>query len=207
MRSLPFATLLLLATSSLPAAAQFEQLKLALCKKITPDDARLKCYDSMFTEDAAKPGASPAPKPASEWSITDSKSPVDDSPQITAIIEGENKDEGLILRCMERKIEAAVAPGAYFFASERAQVLIRINDLPPSTSTWSVSSNNKAVFAPSAEDFIKLLPDDGKLFVRVTGFQGKQTDATFNLVKVSAARDRIVAACSPSAAKSAKGTK
>lgn len=187
----------------LPAAAQFEALKLALCKKIPADDARLKCYDAMFTDEPAK-AAEKQPKAPAQWTIADSKSPVDDSPQVMATLEGDTPDTMLVIRCMERKTEAAILPGSHFFASERAQVLLRINDLPPATTTWSVSNNNKAVFAPAGGDFIRLLPDNAKLFVRVTGFQGKQADATFNLADVSAARDRIANACNWTTPKSAK---
>jgi len=65
---------------------------------------------------------------------------------------------------------------------------MRINSDPPETLSWTVGTNSKALFVSSASDFMKLLPDDGKLFLRATGFQGRQADGTFNLADISSER-------------------
>lgn len=81
---------------------------------------------------------------------------------------------------------------------------MRINSDAPDTLSWLAGTNNKALFIDPAADFMRLLPDNGKLFLRATGFQGKQADGTFNLADVSAARDRIAETCHWSTPKSAK---
>ena len=80
-------------------------------------------------------------------------------------------------------------------------MLLRLNDLPAASATWTASSDSQAVFAPNGSSFLKMLPDNGTLFVRVTGYSN-QSDATFKLGTVSAVRDQIVAACKGPAAKS-----
>jgi len=195
----------LLAVTS-PAAAQFEGLAFNICKKVPTDTARLKCFDEI----GAKTGgpAADEPRPVrGKWVYTESASPVDDSPQLMAVMAGDPDDAALIFRCRENKTEAIFLPGSFFFASGRADVLMRINSEPPETLSWSVGTNNKALFISPAPDFIRLLPDNGKLFLRATGFQGKQADGIFNLADVSVARDRIADTCRWSTPKTAKAKK
>jgi hypothetical protein len=100
-----------------------------------------------------------------------------------------------IFRCWENRTEAIFIPGAFFFATGRVSVLMRINTDPPETLSWTVGTNSKALFVSPAPDFMKLLPDDGKLFLRATGFQGRQVDGTFNLADISSARNKIADTC------------
>jgi hypothetical protein len=179
-----------------PAQAQFEPLQFAVCKKITVDVDRLKCFDLI----------GPKPKTAEEeakdptlvkgkWVYTDSKSPVDDSDQVLAVLAGEPGDAMLVFRCMEKRTEVALVPPQGFFATGRATVLIRIGSEEPETISMNVGTNNRALFASPAQDFMRLMPDNTKLFFRATGYQGKQADATFNLADVSVARDRVADTC------------
>lgn len=174
------------------SGAQVEFLMVALCKKITDDAARLKCFDAIgSTTEASK--VEPTPPKAQEWTVVDSKSPIDDSPQVMAMLQSEDGEGSLVLRCAERKTEAAVIPKG-LFAYERGTVLIRLNDLPATNANWSASSNNRALFAPNGVAFVKMLPDNGNLFIRASG-HNSQADAKFKLGAVSAVRDRISTAC------------
>lgn len=171
------------------AFAQFEPLQFAICKKIAADSERLKCFDAVGNAPSAQPGQAEESKPIKgKWVYTESKSPVDDSPQLLAVLASDLTDAVLVFRCREKKTETMFWPRSYFFASGRAEVLMRINSDPPETLSWSVGTNNKSLFVSPAPAFMILLPDNGKLFLRAIGFQGKQTDATFSLADVSAAR-------------------
>jgi hypothetical protein len=50
-------------------------------------------------------------------------------------------------------------------------------------------------FAPSAIQFIRSLPDKGRLFIRATGYGGETVEGEFNLANVSDVREKISAAC------------
>lgn len=180
--------------ASVPAKAQVEMLMIGLCKKVSDDASRLKCFDAIGT--AAEPSKQERDSPkVQEWTIADSKSPVDDSPQVSARLLSQDGDSMLVLRCAERKTEVAVIPKG-LFAYERGSVLIRLNDQPAASATWSASDHNKALFAPNGVAFIRMLPDNGDLFIRSTGHNGNRAaDAMFKLGAVSAVRDRISAAC------------
>jgi hypothetical protein len=60
---------------------------------------------------------------------------------------------------------------------------------------WKASIDGRAAFAPKAEDFIRMLPDNAKLFIRTSGSDGKIKEANFNLGKVSDIRNKIAHAC------------
>ncbi len=99
---------------SLPAFAQFELIKISVCKKIANDTDRLKCYDDVFSNTAAERPAS-EPKVPAEWVVTESRSPIDDSEQASASLEGSPAGSMLLFRCQEHKTEAVFLPGEFFF--------------------------------------------------------------------------------------------
>ncbi|GLR92840.1 hypothetical protein GCM10007858_04620 [Bradyrhizobium liaoningense] len=170
-------------------------LMIGLCRKIGDEAARLKCYDAIGTQPSNQRNDPSAPKPVQEWAVSENKSPIDDSPEISATLMSDDGESALMLRCKERATEALVAPKG-LFASETGTVLMRLNDLPPVTAQWTASTTNKALFAPSGINFVKMLPDDGTLFVRATGWRGQRAaDATFRLGAVSAVREKISVAC------------
>lgn len=167
----------------LPAGVQF-------CKTLKDDARRLKCYDGLSEEMKQPQAAEPPPK----WSIKESKSPVDDSPQVDATLIVDQRM--LVLRCRERKTEVIFGGQfAPFFGSDPVKVLVRINDEKATTTTWFPSTDGQAAFAPAAVQFIRALPDHSKLFIRGFGSQGSRVDGTFELGSVSAIRDKIAAAC------------
>jgi hypothetical protein len=174
------------------AHAQADILMMRLCKKITDDGARLKCFDAIGTE-VAKTTEEKGPRPAPQWDVRESKSPVDDSPQIIAGIPSDDGKSRLILRCQEKQTEAAFFHDD-LFVFKSGPVLLRVNDLPAATGTWTGADNNKAVFAPNGVTFVRMLPDNGTLFIRATG-HSKSVDGSFQLGDVSAVRDRIATAC------------
>ena len=172
------------------ALAQAELLMFGLCRKIPDDAARLKCFDAIVPE----PQKTHQPKAVQEWSIEDSKSPADGSPEVFATLPSEDGRSELIIRCKERKTELAVLPNG-LFALERGTVLLQVNDGAPVTESWSASSNGKGLFASNAMALIKTLPEGGKFFVRATGYRRQADDATFQLGAVTGVKNRISAAC------------
>lgn len=194
MRSMLAVAGLLLVAS--PAEAQFEPLAFAACKKVANDADRLKCFDAIGPKAKTAEEEAKDPTPVKgKWVYTESKSPVDDSDQLFAALLGEPGETLLIFRCKENKTEAIFVPGDLFVGSGRADLLVRINSDAPETISASVGTNGRALFISPAPDFMKLLPDNGKLFLRATGFQGRQSDGTFSTADVSAARDRIAQTC------------
>jgi hypothetical protein len=155
-----------------------------------------------------------APTPAntvaekSSWSIEDSKSPVDDSPQVQATqtikLDGD-KWAALLVRCKEHETEIIVAAQQFWGTSiggELVPVLYRINDAPPVEQKWHPGHGGSALsssaFFPDAKKapaFLATLPDSGKIFFRVADFQGVTHDMTFPLDGIDEIRARVSASC------------
>lgn len=184
-------------TCAATAEAQFEALAFAVCKRIPSDADRLKCFDTIGkkSEDQA---SSTEPTPVKgKWTFRESKSPVDDSDQLVAMLQGETGEALLILRCWEHNSEAVFIPPELVISGtgNRYDLLIRINSDSPASVAGIGSTNGRAIFVPNARDFMKLLPDQGKLFIRATGFQGRSSDGMFLLNDVTTARSRIAETC------------
>jgi len=161
-----------------------------LCRKIPEDAARLKCFDAIVPA----PAKDDQPKTPQEWSIEDAKSQVDGSQEVFATLTSDDGQSELIIRCQRRKPELAITPSG-LLALERGAVMLQINDGPAVTGAWKASSNGKGLFAPNATALIRTLPDGGKLFVRATGYDNRQAEATFQLGAVTVVKNRVSAAC------------
>jgi hypothetical protein len=161
------------------------------CKAITNDKDRLKCFDRLFTE-PSRP-QNPPEGAQSNWSIDESKSPTDGSPQIVAAnLVG---DTVLILRCKDQITEAAFSTQYNYLGYSSVDVQLRINDQNPIKEVWKASMNGRAAFAPNAVAFIQSLPDNGKLAIKTTRSDGKVKEGKFNLGKISDVRSKISHSC------------
>ena len=94
------------AAASSQDAQQFDgppALRLMLCSKVTDGPARLKCFDEALAV-LQKPVKEPetTPQAAESWDVSESKSPVDDSPQVLARLFADKAAGGIAFRCVER---------------------------------------------------------------------------------------------------------
>ena len=162
------------------------------CKAISDDKERLKCFDGLFGE-ASKPEKSHEEKQAN-WSIEETKSPTDGSPEVVAAnLVG---DTVLILRCKEQTTEAAFSTQYNYLGYRSVDVQLRINDQSPTKEVWKASMNGRAAFASDAVAFIQSLPDNGNLSIKTTRSpDGKVKEGHFNLGAVSEVRNKIANAC------------
>lgn len=178
-----------------PSIAQPTALQLALCKRITEDAARLKCFDQAFeSKEPEKSEDTPAP---GSWKVSESKSPVDDKSEVSAILAANDSKSGLFARCKNNATELFVMHVSTYIGSSdnNVRVTLRINDLPAVTENWSGATGGKGAFSKSAVRTLKLLPDQANLFVRMFDFQGVPHDATFALGNLSQIREMISATC------------
>ena len=171
------------------------------CKAISDDKARLRCFDGFFEgpsklqkpPDEEQVKKIPEEKPEN-WSIDETKSPTDGSPQVVAAnLVG---DTVLILRCKEQTTEAAFSTKYNYLGYKSVDVQLRINDQNPTKEVWKASMDGRAAFAPDAIAFIKSLPDNGELSIKTTrSTDGKVKEGKFNLGAVSEVRGKIAKTC------------
>jgi hypothetical protein len=169
---------------------------LKFCRTLKDDGQRLKCFDGIIVDaPAANPAAGKLDAEIT-WAVDENKSPLDDSPQVSASLSNAKADAALVLRCREKKTEAIFSKMLGFLGSAKPiKVMVRINDGKLIETQWSPSTTGSGAFAPSAVQFIKALPDQGKLFIRALGFNGNSQDGEFSLGKVSEIREKIAQAC------------
>lgn len=172
----------------------FAQTAAPPCPSIADDAARLRCYDEMSKSAPSTAPQTPA-TPLIEWKIEEQPSPIDDKPEVYANIVSNEKKLILALRCKENRTEVIIAPDIYVGSSDDADVTYRINSEPAVREKWSSSTNGRAAFSPQAIVFARKLPDNGKLFFRIDGFNGVRSQDTFDLGNVTAARAKVSAAC------------
>jgi hypothetical protein len=118
LRSVTLCAAFLVGVTFSTAQAQFEPLAFAVCKKISTDAERLKCFDSIGpkAKTAEEEVSNPTPIKG-KWVYTESKSPIDDSDQLIAVLLGEPGEALLVFRCLERKTEAAFIPSDFFIGT------------------------------------------------------------------------------------------
>ena len=160
------------------------------CKAIIDDKERLKCFDRLFSE-TSKPKNVPEETQVN-WSIDESKS-TDGSPLVVAT--NLIADAVLILRCKDQATEAAFSTKYNWLGSRSVDVQLRINDEKPFKEVWKASIDGRAAFAPDAVAFIRMLPDNAKLFIGTSRADGKTQEANFNLGNVSDIKNKIAHAC------------
>lgn len=191
---------LILAALAWPASAQPSPLQLGACRGIQDNAARLKCFDDAMAPASgpnAPPSASPwaAAKPKERWEIRQSKSPIDDRPEIAGALVARDGKTVLIARCKEGSTELAVVPDEFLGSSGERRAILRINDGAAVAETWSSSNGGKGAFSRSAIATLRALPDNGTFFLRINDFRGVGHDATFDLGNISEVRTAISETC------------
>ena len=82
-------------------------------------------------------------------------------------------DTALILRCKDQTTESAFSTKYNYLGSRTVDVTLRINDDKPFKQVWKASIDGRAAFASDAVEFIRMLPDNAKLFVRTAALTGR----------------------------------
>jgi len=187
LRSSIVGALFLMTSVMASAEPQLSQAEARRCSTIMNDEKRLRCFDDLFSTKRSERDATGTASPKSSWSIVEGTSPTDNSPQFSAgIAVG---DAVLILRCREQKTEAA------FSTRDTVAIRFRIDLQEPVKEVWRSSMDGRAAFAPHPVDFIRALPDSGRVFIRVLSADGNNKDANFQLAGVSEIREKIARAC------------
>ncbi len=198
--------LTLFLTSHAHAANTDIETGLKACGAIADPTSRLTCADLLIGKYNFAP--SPAASKGS-WEVKTTRSPVDDSPTVSAsnaAFHVTNTGMGspnvaLIIRCQEKSVVSYVVTSGFFGMSRGTlTVLIRIGETPAKSEKWEPSDDGKAVGLWStnrAVTFAKELASTTRLLTRVTSFNGEQTTAQFDVTGVGSALDAVLQACSP----------
>ena len=189
------AILTLACASVVFAAGAQAQEALNLCRQIKDDGDRLKCYDGLSSSNATGTQAESKPGTDAAWQVSEEKSPLDDSPVVSASLQSSDGKSHLLMRCKEHKTEVAVTITGFIKCGTGVRTIYRVDQGQATEAQWNSSSSCYLAIAPSPIPFIRALADESKVFFRLFDHYGAPHDAMFNLGKISEVSSRLAEAC------------
>lgn len=163
---------------------------IAKCANKSTDANRLICYDGL----AKKLGVDKPKQIVSvgkgKWVVSKETSAVDDSTNVTLYLEAKEMIRGkythekirpvIVLRCSENTTNAYINWDTYL-GIDNIKVLTRIDKKKAIKRNWSISTGNKATFAPKNIAFIKSLFGHSKFLAELTPYGDNPKMATFDI--------------------------
>jgi hypothetical protein len=190
-----------LVAAAMPAHAQvlLDFRQVILCKALREDAARLQCFDrALSNAPSERTDLTNVVEVDSDWQITESRSPADNSARVAAVLQAAEGTAGLVMRCYDKTTDVYVSLRTYVGGIEPLPVSYRFDDGATTESRWMPSREGGAIFLGTqtlAIAFARTLPDDATLYLKARDFQNRTTDLTFKLGPVSDIRSKIATAC------------
>jgi hypothetical protein len=142
------------------------------------------------------------PAPATEWIISETTSPVDYSPLVTAVVRAtlntQDGPDALTVRCRARHTELSLQTTGVWRPRRGNELLVdhQINDRPVVRQPWSLSADGKtATYKNDSAELLRSIPEGATLKVNVADKSGVRLAATFELSGLSVIRQKVGAAC------------
>jgi hypothetical protein len=148
------------------------------------------------------------------WVVSETTSPVDYSPLVTAMMRlhdgAQDAPNALAIRCRGLRTELLVRTDGTWRATRGGEVAVgyQVDDQPPVRLSWSVAADGKsAVYQDDAIGLLRSLPEGARLKITVLDAAGSGLEATFQLAGLDAVRRKIAAACkwTPAGEKTSSG--
>lgn len=197
MKVLTHAVLLMAVLPLVAGAQSQEDLERALLEigRINADAQRLEAYDMLVdTLEERIPEEVPGTE-VGDWYVERDADPITDVTEVYFVLaaaEGGRRGAPpmLIIRQEGGKLDVFVSWNEYF--SENSQtVTYRIDDAPPQTTRWSVSTDNSATFFPGRDiEIVQQLLDADRLVMRTTPFNDSPMTVVFDVTGLRAAAQR-----------------
>jgi hypothetical protein len=178
-----------------------------------PTQTPVAAVSPEMTTGTASPGVParrvdiPAMPQDTNWIVSETTSPVDYSPLVTAVIRSttglQDAPNTLVIRCLGPRTEVLLRTQGTWRASRSntVQVDYQIDDQPLARLQWTVSADGKsASYGNDAVGFLQSLPEGARLKVNVLDRAGAGHEAMFQLAGLDAVRKRIAVPCKWAAA-------
>jgi hypothetical protein len=144
----------------------------------------------------------PAEPPGTNWVVSQTTSPVDYSPLITAAIRSTSSEKDasntLTIRCRQLRTELLLRTEGTWRISRASEVQVdyQINNQSSVRLRWAASADGKyATYKDDAVGLLRSLPDGARLKINLFDGPGPGHDATFQLTGLDAIRKKIAVAC------------
>jgi hypothetical protein len=173
-----------------------------------PPETPTAAVSPEMTTATASPGAParrvdiPAKPQDPDWIVSETTSPVDYSPLVTAVIRSttslQDAPNTLVIRCLGPRTEVLLRTEGTWRASRasKLQVDYQIDDQPLVSLQWTTSADGKtASYGNDAVGFLQSLPEGARLKIKVLDRAGPGPEATFQLAGLDAVRKKIAVPC------------
>ena len=183
-----------------PVCAQPSDDAIARLKACFQLDRALQseCLENLSRKLGDKKNQNSAELAPQNWIVSETMSPVDYSPMITATISSEpiakDAPATFIIRCRGERTDLLVSTEGSWHASRanELRVDLRVNNQPAVRMQWIASPDGRtAIFKEDAVKFLRSLPDGGRIAVSVSDWQGMAHEASFQLTGLNAIRQKI----------------
>jgi hypothetical protein len=160
-------------------------------------EQRLECLDRQ-SRDITPPDH--RARSADNWIISETTSPVDYTPIVTAIAYSysgsEHPSMQLSVHCRGGRTELVVPGPAFSSAGADYTLSYRVNDgQPVQLAAGSPSFGPGAAFTGDVVRLLQSLPDEGHITVRISNRSGAAQDGQFLLAGLRTVREKLAAAC------------
>jgi hypothetical protein len=188
------------ATASQLPARQPAESSTAAIQSEPPNMAKDKPKEAL--KDAPKLSAPQAKPPESGWVVSETTSPIDYRPLLTAVIRPASNSSGapsrLAVRCRGAQTELLIQTEGTWQALPKKGLIVdrQVNDQPVVRTKWTLSVDAKtATYADDTIDLLRSLPEGARLTLSVLDGANAKHDAAFLLTGWEAIRTKIAAAC------------
>jgi type VI secretion system protein VasI len=178
---------ILINTSQVRAQAVIEN-EIATAAAIENSVQRLVAYDAIAQAHGLAPHSEIKKETEGNWRISTDVSPIDDSKTVVCILDADASVQvgyntikpSLIVRYKEGGLNAYVNYGT-FLGSDNIPVTLRFGKGNAESTTWSISTDNKAAFiSGNVAQFVNRLESVDSLIVRLTPYSENPVTISFS---------------------------
>jgi hypothetical protein len=158
---------------------------------------RLQCLEKLARDMAAPDRAAGS---IDNWIISETTSPVNYTPMVTATVSSRGGPDGsltrLAIHCRDGRTELVVSGPAVARGGADYTISYRVNDgQPVQLLAASPSFGSGVAFTGDVVRVLQSLPEDGHIAVRITDRSGAAQDGHFLLSGLKSAREKLARAC------------
>lgn len=162
---------------------------------------RVECLENLSRRiaPAESPAAPPAARTAEAWIVSETTSPVNYAPIVTATASSQGSDGAsmqLAIRCRSGRTELVALGASLPGGGADVSISYRINGgQPVQLGGAAPSAGGGVAFPGDAVRLLQSLPEDGQIAVRLAARSGAVQEGQFPLGGLNAVREKLSTAC------------
>ena len=163
--------------------------------------ARLECFDKRLRELSEDNAPAAGQSSGGNWVISETTSPVDYSPQITATVFSaasavKDAPSTFAIRCRRQRLELIVSTNGSWRPVTNFKVSYRIDNQSPVEEQWvALPDGRGAIFQGDVSRLLRILSKGERLSIRVYDWQRPMHEATFQIRGIDFVQQKIAAIC------------